>query len=88
MLSFQIIQKSVLIIEYFGRQESYEFADITNRADWEIKDQLDEADRVLDDGVSKFIFIEYFCLVYSRGLRYSEFEFGTVRDKFCVQLSL
>lgn len=38
----------------FCRQESYEFADITNRADWEIKDQLDEADRVLDDGVSKF----------------------------------
>lgn len=38
----------------FGLQETYGFADITNRADWEIKDQLDEADRVLDDGVSRF----------------------------------
>lgn len=51
MLSLQIIQKSVFI-KCFGRQETYGFADITNRADWEIKDQLDEADRVLDDGVS------------------------------------
>lgn len=51
-MSFLIIQKSVLIVKCFDWQDTYGFADITNTADWDIKDQLDEADRVLDDGVS------------------------------------
>lgn len=32
----------------------YTNADITNQADWEIREELDEADRDLDEGVSYF----------------------------------